>query len=109
MTGKRVVLTTAGSNDEARSIAGALVERRLAACVNIVGPIVSLYRWKGKVENSQEWLLIAKTTADLVDALAAAIKELHSYDLPECIALPVEQGSTEYLDWIGESVTAASE
>jgi periplasmic divalent cation tolerance protein len=104
MSDKRVVLTTAASGDEANKIAEALVERRLAACVNVVGPISSVYRWKENVERAQEWLLIVKTTAEVVDAVGSAIKELHSYELPECVALPIEGGSEAYLEWIGENV-----
>jgi periplasmic divalent cation tolerance protein len=106
MTDKRIVLTTAGSEQEARKIAHALVERRLAACVNIVPQIASIYRWQGKVEEAQEWLLIVKTTAAAFGQVREAIVELHSYDLPECICLPIEDGSPNYLEWIAESVSA---
>jgi periplasmic divalent cation tolerance protein len=105
MTDKRIVLTTAGSKDEAQKIARALVERQFAACVNIAGPIESVYRWKGAVESAQEWLLIVKTTAAAFESVRDAIRELHSYELPECIMLPIEAGTAEYLDWIGESVS----
>ena len=105
MSDKRVVLATAGSVEEANKIADALVQRRLAACVSIVGPISSVYRWKEKVERAQEWLLLAKTTAGVVDAVGSAIKELHSYEVPECIALAIEAGSEPYLEWIGENVS----
>ena len=105
MNDKRVVLTTAGSVDEANKIAEALVQRRLAACVNVVGPISSVYRWKDKVEHAQEWLLVIKTTAGATDPVADAIKELHSYELPECVVLPIEGGSEAYLEWVGENVT----
>jgi periplasmic divalent cation tolerance protein len=105
MTDKRLVLTTAGSNEEAHKIAVALVDRKLAACVNISGPIESVYRWKGAVENAREWLLIIKTTESAFDRVRDTIRELHSYDLPECILLPIEGGSVEYLDWILENVT----
>jgi len=104
MTDKRVLLSTAGSESEANAIAQALVERKLAACVNVVGPIRSVYRWKGEVENATEFLLIIKTTAQLFEAVHQAIRELHSYELPECIQLPLEAGSSAYLDWIDESV-----
>ena len=105
MTDKRVVLTTSGSMDEANRLAGALVERRLAACVNVTGPITSVYRWQGKVERAEEWLLIIKTTAGVADSVADAVKELHSYELPECVVLPIEGGSEAYLEWVGENVT----
>jgi periplasmic divalent cation tolerance protein len=104
MTDKRIVLSTAGSRDEARKIARALVERRLAACVNIVAPVESVYRWQGEVENAQEWLLIIKTTAQAFSKVREAICELHSYDLPECVLLSIEDGSKTYLEWIAESV-----
>ncbi len=104
MTDKRIVLTTAGSQDEARKIADALVERRLATCVNVLGPIESVYRWKGTVESAQEWLLIIKTAAAQFERVREAVRELHSYELPECIALPIENGSAEYLAWIGENL-----
>jgi len=80
MSDKKLVLTTAGSREEAEKIAQALVERRLAACVNLVGPIQSVYRWQGKVETATEHLLVIKTTAGLFDAVAKAIRELHSYE-----------------------------
>ena len=105
MDAKKIVLTTAGSHDEARRIAHALVERRQAACVNLVGPVESLYRWKEEVETAQEWLLLIKTTAARFDEVQATIRELHSYELPECVQVPIEAGSEEYLNWIGENVT----
>lgn len=104
MSEARIVLTTTGSHDEARKIACALVERRLAACVNIVPQIESVYRWQEKVETAMEWLLLIKTQAGLFDRVRDAVKELHSYDLPECIMLEVAAGSQEYLNWIAESV-----
>ena len=105
MTNKRLVLTTASSKEEARRLAKTLVERRLAACVNIVPNINSIYRWKEKVEESQEFLLLMKTTESAIPKLRDAIQELHSYEVPECIVLLIEEGSTAYLDWIDESVT----
>jgi periplasmic divalent cation tolerance protein len=104
MTDKKIVLTTAGSQEEGRKIAHALVERRLAACVNVVAQMESVYRWQGKIEEAQEWLLLIKTTGAAFGAVRDAIKELHSYELPECICLPIEDGSSEYLEWIAESV-----
>src|ERR1700746_3470964 len=100
MTDIRLALTTAGSQEEASKIGQALVERRLAACVNVVPQVRSIYRWEGKAEESQEWLLMIKTTAAGFAGVQEAIKELHSYDLPECICVPVEQGGSEYLHWI---------
>lgn len=105
MTNKRLVLTTASSAEESKKIARALVERRLAACVNIVPRIASVFRWEGEVEESEEYLLLIKTTEEAFPRLRAAIQELHSYNLPECIALVIEDGSVPYLGWIDESVT----
>ena len=104
MSDKKIVFTTAGSREEAEKIAQALLERRLAACVNILGPIHSVYRWQGKVETAAEHLLLIKTTAAMFDSVARAIRELHSYELPECIQVAIEAGSEEYLKWIEESV-----
>lgn len=105
MTDKRIVLSTAGSEDEARKIARHLVEHQLAACVNIVPQIESIYRWRGKVESSREWLLLIKTTAARFPAVRDAIRELHSYELPECVTVSVEDGGSDYLEWIEHSVT----
>jgi periplasmic divalent cation tolerance protein len=105
MSNARLVLTTAGSQAEARKIAQALVERRLAVCVNIVPQIESVYRWQGNVETAAEWLLVIKTQAAAFERVRDAIKELHSYDLPECVMLEVEAGSSEYLNWIAENTT----
>jgi periplasmic divalent cation tolerance protein len=103
MTDKRLVLTTASS--EAQKIARTLVERKLAACVNIVPQISSIYRWQGKVEEAQEWLLIIKTTAEVSNRVRDAVAQLHSYELPECICLAIEDGSSNYLQWIAGSVS----
>lgn len=104
MTDKKIVLSTTGSEPEARKIARALVERKLAACVNIVPRIASVYRWQGKVEEAEEWLLLVKTTNAAFDRVRDAIRELHSYDLPECISVTVEDGSPDYLNWIADAV-----
>src|SRR5437870_4818055 len=104
MSDHRLVLTTAGSHEEARQIAHALVEKKLAACVNIVPQIESIYRWKENVEQAQEWLLLIKTTATAFPAVRDAIKGLHSYELPECICINIDDGSAAYLKWITESV-----
>lgn len=103
MTEARIVLTTAGSAEEARKIAHALVERRLAACVNIIPQVESVYRWQGQVESAREWLLLIKTQASSFERLRDAIKELHSYALPECILLEISDGSRPYLDWVREN------
>lgn len=104
MTDKVLVLTTAGNEAEARKLAQGLVERRLAACVNIVPRIQSIYRWEDKVESSEEFLLLIKTTKGRASEVQSAIRELHSYDLPECIVMSIEGGSEKYLKWIEESV-----
>src|SRR6476469_7157522 len=103
MNNARIVLSTAGSQAEAHKIAQALVERRLAACVNIVPQIESVYRWQGNVERAIEWLLLIKTQASTFERVRDAIKELHSYDLPECVMLEVAAGSSEYLNWIAKN------
>src|ERR1700690_3277994 len=100
MTDKILVLTTTGSNEEARRIADALVEHRHAACVNILKGVESIYRWKGKTEETQEWMLLIKTTAGAFEKVSEIIKELNSYELPECIRISIEDGSPEYLKWI---------
>lgn len=107
MTDKVVVLVTCGSAKEARRIATALVEGKLAACVNIIDARVqSIYRWKGKVESAKEFLLVVKTSRRRLAALQKKIEQLHSYDVPEIIALPIVAGSRGYLAWIGDSVRA---
>ena len=105
MTDKRIVLTTCGNQDDAERIARALLDRRLAACVNILPGIRSLYRWKGKIEEDGELLLLIKTAAGAVDALKAAVADLHPYDVPELVVLPLEDGAASYLDWIGANVS----
>ena len=104
MTDKLLVLSTAGSESEARKIAQALVERRLAACVNIVPKIHSVYRWEGRVEQAEEYLLLIKTVKAREEQVWAAICELHSYELPECIVIQIESGSAEYLKWVEDSL-----
>jgi periplasmic divalent cation tolerance protein len=104
MTDKRVVFTTCGSQEEARRIAQELVDRRLAACVNIIPQLESVYRWKGEIETATESLLVIKTTADAFGRLRDAIGKLHSYDVPECIEIAIEDGTTAYLEWIAASV-----
>jgi periplasmic divalent cation tolerance protein len=101
----RVVLVTCATLEEARKIARAVVEKHLAACVNIVTYAVeSFYMWEGKLENSSEYLLIMKTSEGRVAELEKEVKEMHSYDTPEFVVLPVVAGSEEYLKWVGESV-----
>ncbi|MGB8521897.1 MAG: divalent-cation tolerance protein CutA, partial [Candidatus Acidiferrales bacterium] len=105
MTDKIVVLVACGSAKEARKIARKVVEQRLAACANIVtAPVQSVYRWKGRVESAKEFLLIIKTTQARFAKLKAEVKRLHSYDVPEIIALPVAHGAAAYFAWISDSV-----
>jgi periplasmic divalent cation tolerance protein len=104
MTDKQLVLTTTASLAEGKKLARALVERRLAACVNVLPKMESVYRWQGKIEASQECLLLIKTTKAAFARLRDAIRELHSYEVPECIALNVDDGAGPYLQWIDESI-----
>lgn len=109
LPGKIVVLVTCGSVDEGRRIGRALVERKLAACVNIVhAPVESIYRWKGKVDTANEFLLIVKTVRSRFAQLEEAVKRLHSYKIPEIIALPIEKGSRDYLSWLSDSVRSSA-
>ncbi len=103
MPDHRVVLVTCGSEEEALKIAHALVEDHLAACVNLLTPIRSIYRWEGKIWDEKEWLLIIKTQAKRFDELEKRVKSLHSYAVPEIISLPIEEGSSPYLTWIREN------
>ncbi|MGA2781607.1 MAG: divalent-cation tolerance protein CutA [Smithella sp.] len=96
------VTTTTETKEQAQKIAQYLVEQKIAACVQITGPITSIYRWKGKVENTQEWLCLIKTQDDLYNKVEAAIKSQHSYETPEIIALPIVKGSKEYLNWLDD-------
>jgi len=108
MTDKIVVLVTCGSAKEARKIARAVVEKRLAACANILtSPVQSVYRWKGRVESAKEFLLIIKSTKAGFPKLKAEVTRLHSYDVPEIIALPIASGASNYLTWISNSVAPA--
>lgn len=99
-----VVFITVGGRGEAERIGSTLVEEGLAACVNTVGPIASVYRWGGRVERAEEHLLIAKTEGDLLDVLTERVKSLHSYSVPEVIAFRIEGGSAEYLRWLEGAV-----
>jgi len=104
MSEQIVVLMTASSQEEADQLADALVGEMLAACVNVVPAITSVYRWEGKVQRGAEWLLIAKSRRDVLDALVQRVHELHSYDVPEVIALPLVGGSEAYLRWLDREV-----
>jgi periplasmic divalent cation tolerance protein len=99
-----VVLSSVGTAEDAARIARALVERRLAACVNVLPGVKSWYRWKGTVEEDEERLLVIKTRRDRFEALREALVALHPYELPEAIALPVEAGHAPYLAWLDEAV-----
>jgi periplasmic divalent cation tolerance protein len=100
MTDKIVVFSTCSSEEEAANIARALVEARLAACVNIIPQIRSIYHWQGAIEDDTEWLLVIKTRRDLFEQLAAKLRTVHSYEVPEAIALSIVDGLPDYLAWI---------
>src|SRR5208337_3854256 len=103
MTDKRLFLTTASSREEANTIASELVSRRLAACVNILGPVSSVYHWQGEVEHAEEFLLLIKSTEAHTSQIQHTIRELHSYQIPELISFSIESGLESYLDWIAAS------
>jgi len=105
MTDKIVVLVTCRSEKQAQKIGRRLVEAELAACANILRvPVASIYRWKGRVERAREFLMILKTTRALFAAMGREVRRLHSYEVPEIIALPIERGSSDYLKWVSRSV-----
>ena len=104
MTDKIVVLSTCANEEEAGKLARALVEERLAACVSIVPGVRSFYHWKGAVESSAECLLVVKSSRALFAPLRAALDRLHSYDVPEVLALPIVDGAPSYLDWLDASI-----
>ena len=106
MTEALVVITTTETKEDAERLAHLLVERELAACVQLLPQITSIYRWQGKVEQASESLLLIKTTRQAYPRLEAAIKESHSYQTPEIIALPVEAGTNDYLNWLMASIKA---
>jgi periplasmic divalent cation tolerance protein len=99
-----VVFVTVGNREEASRLGRALVEERLAACVNLIPAIASTYWWRGQIEQADEVLLVVKTRQDLLDLLTARVRVLHSYTVPEVIALPIIRGNPDYLAWIDESV-----
>jgi periplasmic divalent cation tolerance protein len=104
LSGRVVALSTVGSAEEADRLARALVERRLAACVNVVPGVVSHYRWQGELQRDDERLLVIKTRAERIEALRDALRELHPYELPELVAFEISDGSPEYLKWLDEGV-----
>lgn len=103
------VVTTTETKDDAARIAAELVERRLAGCVQIVGPITSTYRWEGKIQTSEEWLCVIKTRSDLYKYLEAAIGEMHSYRVPEILATAVTAGNRPYLDWLDNEILRSAD
>jgi periplasmic divalent cation tolerance protein len=104
MSTEKLLISTAGSREEASRIAKALVEGSLAACVNVTGPIQSVYRWQGRVESAEEFLMLIKTTSSKSAGAIARLRELHSYQAPEAIEVDITGGSADYLRWIRESV-----
>jgi periplasmic divalent cation tolerance protein len=108
MTDKILVMSTCGSAEEAEKVARGLVEKRLAACVNILPPCRSIYRWKGAIEDAAEHVLLIKSRRPLLDALREEIGRIHSYEVPEVIAFQIVDGSAEYLEWLDrETIEAA--
>ena len=105
MTDVRVVLVTCKDEDQAGRIARGLIEKKLAACVNLLPQIRSLYVWQGKLEDTKETLLVAKTQAHLVKRLEEAVRRDHTYDCPEVLSMPVDQGFEPYLAWVRESTS----
>jgi periplasmic divalent cation tolerance protein len=105
MTDYIVILVTAGSEAEAETIAHALVEERFAACVNIISPMRSIYRWQEKIVDDREWLLVVKTQAERFSVVEARVKALHSYQVPEVVALPILAGAKDYLGWLLSETT----
>jgi periplasmic divalent cation tolerance protein len=103
------IMTTTDTKEMAKKIAETLVEKKLAACVQISGPITSTYEWKGNIENEEEWYCVIKTRKRLYQKVEESIKTLHSYDVPEIIALPIVEGNQAYLDWIDEVVITNSD
>ncbi|MBW1742925.1 MAG: divalent-cation tolerance protein CutA [Deltaproteobacteria bacterium] len=101
------VVTTTENREDAEKIAKVLVEKRLAACAQLVGPITSTYWWKGTIETAEEWLCYVKTHKDLYDELEEAIKAIHPYETPEIVAVPIVCGSSDYLEWLNTEVKKA--
>jgi len=100
-----VIFITSGSDEEANRLARTLVEEKLAACVNILSGVESLYWWKGKIESSKERMLVVKTQGKMVRRVVKRVKEIHSYEVPEIIALPIVEGNRDYLKWISDVLT----
>ena len=100
-----IVLVTTASKDEAEKIIQHLLDEKLIACANIIGPVTSFFRWSGKVEKAEECLVLMKSRRDLFEKLAEAVKAIHSYEVPEILAVPVVEGSKAYLDWLESCLT----
>jgi periplasmic divalent cation tolerance protein len=109
MEGFIQITTTTEKREDAERIGRALVEARLAACVQIAGPVTSIYRWKGRIEQAGEWLCLIKSRAEHYRAVEQTIRSLHPYELPEIIALPIACGSRDYLDWLHNELAAPRE
>jgi periplasmic divalent cation tolerance protein len=107
MTNKIVVLSTCASEQEAEQLARAMLEQRLAACVNVVPGVRSYYRWKGELESAQEWLLLIKSSRELLPPLLAALRKVHTYEVPEAIAVAVVDGAADYLSWLDSNLSTA--
>lgn len=99
-----LVVTTTDSQEEAQAIGRHLIEHRLAACVQVLGPVESMYWWQEKIESAQEWQCIAKSRQDLFGSMESAIRKMHSYDVPEILAFPIVEGSGPYLAWMQEQL-----
>src|ERR1700684_405111 len=106
MTDKIVVFSTCATEEEAEKVARTLVEARLAACVNIVPGARSIYRWQGAIESAAEWLLILKSSRQILPRLCAALEKAHSYQIPEVLAVPVTEGAPNYLNWLDDQLGA---
>jgi len=105
MTDKIVVFSACSSQEEARTLARHLVEARVAACVNVIPGAFSVFRWEGKIDEASEWLLIIKTVRARLDDLKSELRRMHSYSVPEVVAIPIVDGSEDYLDWVESEVS----
>jgi periplasmic divalent cation tolerance protein len=104
MTDKIVVLSACGSAEEAKTLARHLVETRVAACVNVIPEVYSVFHWEGKVDEASEWMLVIKSTRGRLEALKAELRKMHTYSVPEVVAVPIVDGSAEYLEWVDREV-----
>ena len=100
-----LIMVTASSKEEAEKIATTLLERKLIACANILGPVSSRFWWQGKIDSAEEYMIFMKTKRELFDQVADNVKQLHSYEVPEIIALPIVEGAKPYLEWINSNLT----